>query len=173
MSTLPLSPRTPEAEAAQYLTFFLGEEEYGVSLLRVREIIQYDTITRVPRTPTFIRGVINLRGTVVPVVDLGHKFGRPATTATRSTCIVIVEPVVDGERTVMGVLADQVSQVIELAAADVAAPPSFGAPVPVDYLVGMGTVGRRFVLLLDIDRILSDQEMRTTAEVSEAAPAAS
>src|SRR5438046_2575808 len=109
MSTLPLNARTTESEAVQYLTFYLGEEEYGVNLLRVREIIQYDTITRVPRTPAFIRGVINLRGTVVPVVDLGQKFGRPEATVTRQTCIVIVEPVVDGERTIMGVISDQVS----------------------------------------------------------------
>jgi chemotaxis signal transduction protein len=113
-------------EQWQYLTFFIADEEYAVSIIRVKEIIQYDTLTKVPKTPHWIRGVINLRGAVVPVVDLAVKFGLPETAITSSACIVITEVEIDGETTVMGVLADSVSQVIELRGDDIEPPPKAG-----------------------------------------------
>jgi purine-binding chemotaxis protein CheW len=155
---------TAEAlDAAQYLTFRLGGEEYAVGILQVREILRFEEITRVPAAPPSIRGVLNLRGAVVPVVDLALKFGLPETVVTPRTCIVIVEVVMEGEATVMGVLADAVSQVIELGPGDVEPPPSFGTRVRIDFLKGMARQGSRFALLLDIDRLLAT-EVVTAAE---------
>jgi len=150
-------------EQTQYLTFSLAGEEYAIGILRVREILEYDTLTKVPQTPPCIRGVINLRGSVVPVVDLAVKFGLPATPLTKRTCIVIVEVDLEGTQTVMGVMADAVSQVMDLSPQDIEAPPAFGTRVRVDYLRGMGKVGKRFVLLLDIDRVLSAADLRAGA----------
>jgi purine-binding chemotaxis protein CheW len=151
------SPNDPTQ--SQYLTFFIAEEEYGIRILRVKEIIRYDTVTRVPSTPRWIRGVLNLRGIVVPVVDLAIKFGIRETPIARHTCVVIVEASLEGERTLMGVVADQVSQVLDLPPQEIGAPPAFGPRIRVDYIVGMGRVGKRFVHLLDIDGVLSAGEL--------------
>jgi len=149
------------AASMQYLSFFLAGEEYALGILQVKEIIEYTTVTRIPGAPVWVRGVFNLRGSVVPVVDLAVKLGAPPVTPTRWSCIVVVEVKFGGERLVLGLLADSIGQVIELAPEDVVPPPAFGAPVHVDYLVGMGRMGagRKFVLLLDIDRVLSGQEV--------------
>jgi purine-binding chemotaxis protein CheW len=154
-----MNPVQDAVEQTQYLTFFLGGEEYAIGILQVKEILEYDTLTKVPQTPASIRGVINLRGSVVPVVDLAAKFGLPPSPVTKRTCIVIVEVDLAGQRTVMGVLADAVSQVMDLTAADIEAPPAFGTAVRVDYLQGMGKVGKKFVLILDVDRVLSAPEL--------------
>jgi purine-binding chemotaxis protein CheW len=154
-------------EQTQYLTYYLAGEEYAVGILRVKEIIEYDTLTKVPGTPPFIRGVINLRGSVVPVVDLAVKFGLPETPVTKRTCIVIVEVDVEDERTVMGVVADAVSQVVDLSSREIEAPPSFGTRVRMDYLQGMGKVDKKFILILDIDRVLSGNEILAVAAASE------
>ena len=161
---------TPDAaEQTQYLTFQLAGEEFAFSILRVKEILEYDTITRVPNAPAAVRGVINLRGSVVPVVDLAQLFAVPATTVTKRTCVVIVEARVDGQDLVMGVLADAVSQVMDLTPDAIEPPPAFGSRVRVEYLVGMGKVdARKFVLILDIDRLLGDVAMPATVA---AAPA--
>jgi len=169
MSALP-----DVTEQAQYLTFFLAGEEYAIGILRVKEILEYDTVTPVPQTPAAIRGVINLRGSVVPVVDLAAKFGLPPSPLTKRTCIVIVEVMLGGSRTVLGLLADAVSQVMDFGPGEIEAPPSFGTAVRVDYLQGMGKVGKKFVLLLDVDRILAPPELQaaeTMAAPLEAAAA--
>jgi purine-binding chemotaxis protein CheW len=150
--------RNEVAERPQYLSFVLGGGDYAVGILKVKEILQYEDITAVPSTPRSIRGVINLRGRVVPVVDLAIRCGMPETPTTRRTCILVVETALGGAPTVMGLMADSVSEVIDLGPGDVEPPPAFGAGVQVDYLVGMGKVGRKFVLLLDIDRMLSADE---------------
>ncbi len=150
-------------EQSQYLTFHIAEEEYAIGILRVREIIQYETITKVPHTPQWIRGVINLRGNVVPVVDLAVKFGLALTEPTPSTCIVIAEVMIEDEAAVMGVMADSVSQVIDLRPEQVQPPPAFGTRVHVDFLQGMGQMDRKFVLILDIDRVLTADELLTAA----------
>jgi purine-binding chemotaxis protein CheW len=149
---------TLEGEHAQYLTFQVADAEYGVGILQVREIIEYDTITRVPHAPVAVRGVINLRGSVVPVVDLAVKFGLPESRITKRSCVIVVECQLEGELTVMGVLCDAVSQVIDLTAADIEPAPAFGSRVRIEFLRGMGKVGGKFVLLLDLDRLLSAQE---------------
>jgi purine-binding chemotaxis protein CheW len=150
---------TSDPTQSQYLTFFIAEEEYGIRILRVKEIIRYDTVTRVPSTPRWIRGVLNLRGIVVPVVDLAIKFGIRETPVARHTCVVIVEASLEGERTLMGVVADQVSQVLNLPPQEIGEPPPFGPRIRVDYIVGMGRVGKKFVHILDIDGVLSASEL--------------
>ena len=149
---------TPVRDSTQYLSFLLGGEAYAIGILHVREILEYQPPTRVPQTPPSIRGVINLRGKVIPIVDLALKFGLPPTEATKRTCTIVVETSIGGEIAVMGVLADSVNEVIDLVDSDIEAPPAFGTRVKVDYLRGMGRAGQKFILLLDIDRILSAEE---------------
>jgi len=158
-------------ESAQYLTFFLAGEEYAAGILRVKEILQYEPVTRIPTTPPWIRGVMNLRGSVVPVVDLAVKFGLPETPVTKWTCVLIVELEVDGQRVVMGVMADAVTEVVDLKPEEIAPPPSFGTRVRVDYLLGMGKVpGKKFVLLLDLDRVLSEAELLSASNAAAESP---
>jgi purine-binding chemotaxis protein CheW len=142
----------------QYLTFHLAGEEYAVGILQVREIITYGTLTKVPHTPPSIRGVINLRGNVVPVIDLGLKFGLTPSPVTDRTCIVIVEANINESRTVMGVIADSVSQVISMSETNILPAPAFGTRVRLDFLRGMGQSGDKFVLVLDIDKVLSAED---------------
>jgi purine-binding chemotaxis protein CheW len=154
-----------EQNVKQYLTFMIAGEEYAISLLKVKEIIEYDTVTPVPKTPEWVRGVINLRGSVVPVIDLAVKFRLPASVAGRLTCIVITEVECGGEATIMGVMADSVRQVIDLKPEDVEHPPTFGTRVKVDYLNGMARSGKKFCLILNTEKVLSTDEL---LEVSEA-----
>jgi purine-binding chemotaxis protein CheW len=157
-------------DQSQYLTFRLAGEEYAVGILQVREIITYGTITKLPHTPASIRGVINLRGNVVPVVDLGVKFGLTTSPVTDRTCIVIVEVNFNDSRTVMGVIADSVSQVISMPDGILPAP-AFGTRVRVDYLRGMGKSGEKFVLVLDIEKVLSADDFALMGRgVSASAP---
>jgi purine-binding chemotaxis protein CheW len=149
---------TPAGERRQYLRFGLAGTDYAVGILQVKEILQFETTTRVPGVPPSVRGVINLRGSVVPVLDLALKLGLPETAVTKRTCILIVETDVGGERAVMGVMADEVREVLELGPEDVEPPPSFGARVRVEFLQGMGKVEKGFALLLDLDRVLSADE---------------
>jgi purine-binding chemotaxis protein CheW len=148
-----------ERDVQQYLTFMIGAEEYAVSLLKVKEIIEYDTITEVPKTPEWVRGVINLRGSVVPVIDLAVKFRQAPSVAGKLTCIVITEVECEGEATVMGVMADSVRQVIDLKPQEIEEPPSFGTRVKVDYLLGMARAGKKFCLILDTEKVLSTDEL--------------
>ena len=143
------------AETRQYLTFAIGGEQFGADILRVKEIIQYDFVTRVPQLPPSIRGVINLRGGIVPVVDLGVRFLGGERPVTPSTCIVIVETEHDGKEAVMGVIADAVSEVVAFSPEDIEPAPEFGTAIKTDFLRGLGKVGRGFVLLLDINRVLA------------------
>ncbi|MBZ5523653.1 MAG: chemotaxis protein CheW [Acidobacteriia bacterium] len=154
-------------EQQQYLTFFLAGEEYAISILKVKEIIEYHTVTSVPKTPQWIRGVINLRGAVVPVVDLAVKFGIEERPVTRTTCIVIIEGCFEDQTATMGVIADAVSQVIDLSEGDIHEPPSFGTRVRVDYLLGVAPLGKKFALLLDVDRVLSSDDVLSLNEVPE------
>ncbi len=153
-------------EQKQYLTFLLSGEEYAISILRVKEIIGYDTVTAVPKTPKWIRGVINLRGNVVPVVDLAVRFGIGERPITKMTCIIIVESQLEGQNTLMGVMADAVSQVMDIAAGDIQPVPAFGARIRVDYLQGMAQLEKKFAMLLDIDKVLSGDEILGLQEVT-------
>jgi len=148
-----------ERDVQQYLTFMIGAEEYAVSLLKVKEIIEYDTITEVPKTPEWVRGVINLRGSVVPVIDLAVKFRQSPSVSGKLTCIVITEVACEGEATVMGVMVDSVRQVIDLKPQEIEEPPTFGTRVKVDYLLGMARAGKKFCLILDTEKVLSTDEL--------------
>ncbi|MFQ5882240.1 MAG: chemotaxis protein CheW [Candidatus Methylomirabilales bacterium] len=152
-------------EQTQCLTFYVAGEEYAIGILRVKEIIEYDTPTKVPAIPACIRGVINLRGNVVPVVDLAVKLGLPESPITKRTCIIIVEVNLEGEWTVMGVIADTIGQVMDLLPQDIEVPPPFGTQVRADHLFGLGKIGRKFVLILDIDRVLSTNGLLAVASV--------
>ena len=143
----------------QYLTFVVGEEEYGVRILRAKEIIEYGVVTTIPNAPPFIRGVINLRGSVVPVVDLAVKFGGAGSVPTKRSCVVVVEVERDGQQTVMGIVADRVTQVAELPNDAIEPAPSFGTGVRTDWLLGLGRTDRRFILLLNTDRVLTDLDI--------------
>lgn len=145
-----------DRQSSQYLTFVVGDAEYGIGILRAKEIIEYDTVTAVPNAPPFVRGVINLRGRVVSVVDLAVRFGRQPADVTRRSCIVVVEVDRSGTRDVVGIVADRVSQVVELPADAIEAAPAFGTGVRTDWLLGLGHADKGFVLLLDTDRMLSD-----------------
>jgi purine-binding chemotaxis protein CheW len=148
----------------QYLTFLTAGEEYAIAIVKVREIIEYEAVTTVPNTPVWIRGVTNLRGKVVPVVDLAVKFGMPAAGISKFSCIIITEVMFQGENLTMGVLADSVSQVIELSADEIEATPPFGTRVKTEYLLGMGALGKKFCLILDIDKVLSADELLAVTE---------
>ena len=145
------------ASRRQYLTFLLASEEYAVDVLSVKEIIEYGDVTKVPGTPVHVRGVINLRGSVVPVVDLAVKLGREESPLSRRSCIVIVETSLQGERVVTGVVADAVNQVIEFSPDDIEPPPAFGTGVRLHYLDGIAKTGSSFVLVLNMDSVLSDE----------------
>jgi purine-binding chemotaxis protein CheW len=157
----------------QYLTFSLRGEAYAVGILKVREILEYDTVTRVPKTPAWVRGAINLRGRVVPVVDLAVRFGQPPSEISKRTCIVILDVDMEGEATVIGILVDSVSQVVDLKPEETLPPPAFGTKVRVDELLGMAPVGNKFALILNVDRVLSWEDRPAVAIAAaqlEAAP---
>jgi purine-binding chemotaxis protein CheW len=147
------------AKATQYLTFSLGKESFAIEISKVREVLEYTSITKVPQTPEFMRGVINLRGGVVPVVDLRLKFGMSETTRTINTCIIIVEVDLDGEQTVLGALADSVREVISLGPDQVQPAPRIGTQISARFLKGMGKKDDEFIIILDIDKIFSEEEI--------------
>lgn len=153
------------AEQQQFLTFLLGEEMFAIGILSIREIIEYGYLTEVPMTPPFIRGVINLRGAVVPVLDLAVRFGRQPQENGKRTCIVIVEIEADDGTQEIGVVVDAVNEVLEIPRADIEPPPEFGARLRNDFIDGMGKVAGKFVIILDLDRILSLDEVAIMASL--------
>lgn len=162
MSEAEISSATGQARGnmvSQYLIFSLGKELFAVGTLRVREIIEYGNITSVPMMPGFIRGVINLRGAVVPVIDLNARFGRERTDISRRTCIVILEVVAEGDTHVVGIVVDAVSAVRQIDSADVEPTPSFGTRIRADFIDGMAKVNGHFVILLDLGKVLSVEEI--------------
>ncbi len=153
----------------QHLTFVLGGEMYAIVILSVKEIIEYGQLTVVPMMPDCIRGVINLRGAVVPVVDLARRFSSGSTEITRRSCIVIIEVDSDGERQDVGVIVDAVSEVLEIRHDHIEPTPAFGAKIRTDFIQGMGKVDGRFVIILNVNRVLS---MSDLAMIGHAAGAA-
>lgn len=167
-SKAPTAVVTADSAPQQYLTFTLGGEMFAVAILNVKEIIEYGTVTEIPMMPGFIRGVINLRGAVVPVIDLSCRFGGKATEVARRTCIVIVELNEGDVKQDIGVMVDAVSEVLEIAQAEIEPPPSFGAKIRTDFISGMGKVNGKFVILLDVARVLSVEEIAMLTHVTEA-----
>ena len=154
-----------EQDPTQYLTFMLAGEVFALGILAVKEIIEYHSLTVVPMMPDCVRGVINLRGAVVPVMDLLARFGRPMSEVTKRTCIVIVEVNTLEERQVIGVVVDAVSEVLDIASSEIEPPPAFGARIRADLIRGMGKVKGRFVILLDLDRALSLEALEKAAQL--------
>jgi purine-binding chemotaxis protein CheW len=162
---------TEITDTRQYLTFKLAEEVFAIDVAKVREVLDFTAITKIPRTPDFMSGVINLRGNVVPVVDLRLCFEMSKTEKTVSTCIVVVEMLIEGESTVIGALADSVEEVIDLEPDQIQPPPKMGTQIRTDFIKGMGRRDAQFIMILDIDRVFSAEELSAvrSTEVSAAA----
>lgn len=158
---------TVAGDGAQYLTFSLGEEVFAMDIANVREIIQYGPMTAVPLMPAFVRGVINLRGAVVPVIDLQARFGRGAARIGKKSCNVIFEAQRDGERVELGLLVDAVSAVITIPAAQIEPRPDFGSSVRREFILGMGKVDDRFVVILDPDKALDIEELSQLCDTAQ------
>jgi purine-binding chemotaxis protein CheW len=164
VDTMDIAVQTAKAEAhheGKYLTFSLAGEEYGIGILKVKEIIGMMPITVVPRAPGQIKGVINLRGKVIPVVDLRLKFGIEPMAYTERTCIIVVEIVLGAGKVFMGIVVDSVSEVLNIHAAEVENPPDFGSKLDTEYILGMAKLGQGVKILLDIDRVMGGTEVET------------
>jgi purine-binding chemotaxis protein CheW len=156
-------------EIRQYLTFKLDNEVFALDVATVREVLDFTTVTKIPRTPEFMRGVINLRGSVVPVVDLRLAFGMSATEKTVNTCIIVMEVRLEGEASIVGALADSVEEVIDLEPEQIESAPKLGTSIRTDFIRGMGKRDAHFLMILDIDRVFSADQL---VELRSAAPAA-
>ena len=165
MSTPSTTPSTPNSAASgQYLMFLLDNGSFAIDINAVREIIQYGQMTPVPLMPDFVRGVINLRGAVVPVIDLQARFGKPPAKVGKTTCIVIFDSYREGERVELGLMVDAVSAVIDIATSQIEPPPQFGGAVRREFIKGMGKVGDNFVIILEPHKALDVQEMADLCE---------
>lgn len=153
------------AAGALYLAFRLSNDVYAIEVARIREIVEYSVPTNVPMMPPSVRGVINLRGAVVPVIDLAIRFGQAATGVGRRTCIVIVDTEHDGETHVLGLLVDGVNAVMEIGEDNIEVAPTFGARVNTEFIAGMARINNNFVIILDIARVLSIEEMAAIRSV--------
>lgn len=148
-----------------YLTFTLGDELFAADVAKVREVLDYTTITKIPRTPEYMRGVINLRGSVVPVIDLRLKFGMTKTENQRNTCIIVLEIVMESETIILGALADSVQEVFELEPSQIEPAPRFGTKFKAEFLRGMGKRDDNFIMILDIDRVFTNDELALVQQV--------
>jgi len=153
------------SEPQQYLTFMLTGEPYAINIQRIKEIIQYGELTEVPRMPAFIRGVINLRGAVVPVIDLSSRFGKLPTVVGRRNCIIIIEVEVGSETQSIGVMVDSVNAVLEIPATEIEPAPKFGSNIHTDFIAGMGKIDGKFVIILNIQYVLSMDDMAALVAV--------
>ena len=156
--------KTDPATPMQYLTFVLSSEVFAMDIRCVREIIQHGAMTAVPLMPNFVRGVINLRGSVVPVIDLQARFGRAQARVGNKTCIIVIDASSDGEKLALGLMVDAVSEVIDIAKTDIEPSPQFGTSIQRDFIHGLGKVGGQFVVILDPDRALNIDDMALIAE---------
>jgi purine-binding chemotaxis protein CheW len=160
---------TTEKRGGKYLTFALGAEEYGLEILKVREIIGFMEITAVPHTPPHIKGVVNLRGQVISVIDLRTRFAMPAVEKTEQTCIIVVEIKGEGRRVSMGIIVDRVSEVLNIPASNIEDAPGFGADIDTSFILGMGKIGPNVKILLDIDQVLCREDVKALTQTNDAA----
>ena len=151
--------RVRALKGGKFLTFLMANEKYGLEILKVREIMGMMDVTSIPTTPAFIRGVINLRGKVIPVVDLRLKFGIKAKEDTQRTCIIVVHLAQTAQEMTVGIIVDEVSDVLDIKQDEIEPPPSFGENIRTDFILGMGKVDQKVMTLLDIDRVLTEQEV--------------
>lgn len=155
-----------KALAGKYLTFDLGDESYGLQILKVQEIIKMQEITKIPRTPDYVKGVINLRGKVMPVMDMRKAFGMEEVEASRNTCIIVLQVQRGGASVIMGVIVDKVSEVLEIGAEEIEPAPSFGNQVDTQFILGMAKTGDSVKILLDIDKAVSEEEVESLARTA-------
>jgi len=155
------------AQVGQYLTFVLGAETFAIGIMAIKEIIEYSSLTEVPMMPAYVRGVINLRGAVVPVLDLPVRFGKPASAVTKRTCIVIIEVALGTERHVLGLVVDAVNAVLDIPASEIEPPPAFGASIRTEFIRGMVKVNSKFVIVLDLDHALAADEVQALTELQQ------
>ncbi len=154
----------------KYLTFGLGSEEYGLEILKVREIFGYMEITAVPQTPHHVKGVINLRGQVIPVIDLRTKFGMETAEVTEQTCIIVTEVSQGDHKFSTGLVVDHVQEVLDIAGEDIEEAPQFGSNVNTDFILGMGKIGETVKILLDIDKVLAGEDFNSLTDSPDAVP---
>lgn len=152
-------------QAGQYLTFGLGTETFAIGIMAIKEIIEYASLTEVPMMPTYVRGVINLRGTVVPVLDLPVRFGKASSDITKRTCIVIIDVVLGSERHVLGLVVDAVNAVLDIPPSDIDPPPTFGASIRTEFIRGMVKINSKFVIVIDVDHVLAADEVQALADI--------
>ena len=160
----PIATTQDRGPASQYLTYSLGDEVFAMDIRAVREIIQYSAMTVVPLMPQFVRGVINLRGSVVPVIDLQSRFGRDTARVGKKTCIIIFDASQAGEKIELGLMVDSVSEVVDIADADIEPPPQFGTTIRRDFIRGMGKLCGKFIVILEPERALDIEDMATLAQ---------
>jgi purine-binding chemotaxis protein CheW len=158
---------TETVNITQFLTFSLGEDIFAINVIKAKEVLDFSEVTRVPQTPDYMLGVINLRGSVVPVIDMRRKFNMPMADRTRNSCIVVVEVDVDGEPVTVGALADSVREVIDLAPSQIEPPPRIGTRLNTEFIQGMGNIDDCFVIILDIDKVFSIEDLVMAKTLSE------
>ncbi len=159
-------------ETNQYLAFMLETEVFAFDISKVREVLEFNTVTKVPQTPEMMKGVINLRGSVVPVIDMRIKFDMGKTEKTVNTVVIIIEIKIDDEITMIGALVDSVEEVMDLDAEHIEPPPKIGTKMDTEFIKGMGKQGNRFIIILDIEKIFSSYELELVKQVGEKTPAA-
>ncbi|MEO5356917.1 MAG: chemotaxis protein CheW [Nitrospirae bacterium YQR-1] len=158
-------------EMMQFLTFRLDDEVFALHIEKIREVLEFTTVTKMPRTPEFMRGVINLRGSVVPVIDLKQKFGMSYTEKKVDTCIIITEVDMEGDRVILGTMVDSVNEVMELEKGAIEPPPKIGTQLSNEFIEGMGKQDEQFIIILDIDRVFSSDELTMVTDARGHMPA--
>ncbi|MGV1098455.1 chemotaxis protein CheW [Thiovibrio sp. JS02] len=161
-----------EIKSKQYLTFTLRSEDFAIDIAKVREVLDVTTLTRIPKMPPFISGVINLRGNVVPVMDLGYRLGMEPVDQTKNTCVMIVETTIDGTTVAMGTVADSVQMVLDLQTSEIEEVPRMGTNINTDFIIGMGRQGEKFLIILNIDKVLThgEEDLRLCLDLETAMP---
>ncbi len=154
-------------QAGQYLTFVLGAETFAIGIMAIKEIIEYASLTEVPMMPAYVRGVINLRGAVVPVLDLPVRFGKASSEVTKRTCIVIIDVQLGSERHVLGLVVDAVNAVLDIPAGDIEPPPAFGASIRTEFIRGMVKINAKFVIVIDVEHVLAADEVKALTELEQ------
>jgi purine-binding chemotaxis protein CheW len=154
-------------QAGQYLTFGLGTETFAIGIMAIKEIIEYASLTEVPMMPAYVRGVINLRGSVVPVLDLPVRFGKASSEVTKRTCIVIIDVMLGSDRHVLGLVVDAVNAVLDIPQSDIEPPPAFGASIRTEFIRGMVKINSKFVIVIDVDHVLAADEVQALAGIQQ------
>ena len=154
-------------QAGQYLTFGLGTETFAIGIMAIKEIIEYASLTEVPMMPPYVRGVINLRGSVVPVLDLPVRFGKASSAVTKRTCIVIIDVMLGSDRHVLGLVVDAVNAVLDIPQSDIEPPPAFGASIRTEFIRGMVKINSKFVIVIDVDHVLAADEVQALADIQQ------